>query len=571
MASKRDMHHLIMRNGIYHFRGYVPESLRDYFGRREVHKSLGTRSHAEALHRRDAERFRFREKLGLAEQKRRNDFVVVETLTDDQIIDLSREVYVRQWEFALSQCDGYAKTFVGDEAPDTSGYEELAAYLRRQLIKQEDELGVAQGWMDEVLETRMIELPVASDSARVLRAKILEVAVRVQDDLVDMIKGQPGKNASPAFFDFETQKPRLPTYIIDGRVGAKQPEKTTLALCVEEFLADIRIQRQDKGYKSVASSISLIIDFFGPDMNVTTMRNPECRRFREFILKLPSNARKKYPLVPITKVPEVRSPDDKLMSPTTVNKILGHVTQFLNWCEAMEKIDKAPSTKNFQVPETHASKEKRTPFSDHQLRSIFTSSQMQSEAKARSPFFWAYVIGLYHGLRLNEIMSLTADSITVIDDVPCIDIRYPEALKQEGAHGRSKTIPRVLPMHPILVQLGFVDYVQSKQTTGDIFDGLPVRGDGYRSRKVSDKSRKFLDALGISKGGPTFHSLRHCFRDAMTAARIPLEQAAFFGGWTLDGVMNQTYGSTPHGKLFKDDIDRVTYGEIDQMILGLAV
>ena len=79
-----------------------------------------------------------------------------------------------------------------------------------------------------------------------------------------------------------------------------------------------------------------------------------------------------------------------------------------------------------------------------------------------------------------------------------------------------------------------------------------------------------LDSLGIPPKGPTFHSLRDCFRDAMSEADLSQEVSAFFGGWKLPGVMNEVYGSSKLRRSYKSQIDKISYSDVDQMIVSQA-
>jgi integrase len=96
---------------------------------------------------------------------------------------------------------------------------------------------------------------------------------------------------------------------------------------------------------------------------------------------------------------------------------------------------------------------RRLPFTLEQLELVFTSPMMRQAARERSIYFWCFAIGLYHGLRLNEIASLAPEHITQ-NEIPTITIAAPKALITGERKGRSKVITRFFPMHPILVDPG---------------------------------------------------------------------------------------------------------------------
>lgn len=441
--------------------------------------------------------------------------------------------------------------------------------LRRGVIIGADPLGIADGFTDDILNQRLVDISRSPASREKLRRRITEVLAQVQIDLLDMITGQPGTRTDTSLLDPETRLPRTPSFTVDGRPGATGMVRNTLSALAGEFLREVRLRRRDKGYKAIEASMRLLQEFFGPDIDVQRVRRRQCNQFRDFVMSMPSNYRKRYPKAPIKDIPALRRPEHDLMSYANVNKILRHLIQFLRWCEEMEVIDRAPSSQNLTLRDPVSEKEKRLPFTDDQLRQIFTSPFMRAQASNHSMFFWCYVIGLYHGLRLNEIAGMDADCISVIGGTPCIEVRIPEEVLERETHGGTKTMPRTLPMHWVLIELGLPEFGSARPPGAKLFEEARAGADGYASRDVSDKTRVFLDSLGMPSGGPTFHSLRHCFRDAMTEADLSQDVSAFLGGWKLTGTMNAVYGSSKLRKSHKAHVDQVSFGEIDKIILSL--
>ena len=569
MARSRDTRNLIQRGDTWHFRGYVPKDLISVVGKREVHRSLMTTSYADAVHRRDAERIRHREWIEEERRRHQRQYLVLDELTDEQALDLAREVYAREWDVARDRRDEFAEQVRQTNTFQTGGYDAMYEELRRGAIIGEDPWGIAEDFADDILDQRLIDISGSTTSREKLRRRITEVLTQVQIDLLDMITGQPGARTDTSLLNPETRLPRAPTFEVDGRPGATGMVKNTLASLMDEFLREVRLRRRDKGFLAIDASMRLLQEFFSPDMDVKRMRRRQCNQFRDFVMSMPSNYRKRYPKTPIKNIPAQRRPEHDLMSYANVNKILRHLIQFLRWCEEMEVIERAPSSQNLTLRDPVSEKEKRLPFTQEQLRQIFTSPVMRAEAARGSMFFWCFTIGLYHGLRLNEIAGIDANCITVIDGTPCIEVHVPDEVLDRETYGGTKTIPRTLPMHWVLIELGLPEFASARPTGAKLFEGARAGADGYVSRDVSDRTRVVLDTLGIPTGGPTFHSLRHCFRDAMTEADLSQDVSAFLGGWKLAGTMNAVYGSSKLRKSYKAHLDRVSYGEIDNVILSL--
>ena len=564
------MRNLIQRGDTWHFRGFVPKDLIPVVGKREVHKSLKTSSHAEAVHKRDTARIRHRE--WIEEERRRHErkFLVLDELSDEQILDIAREVYAQQWEIALERREEFAEEVRTTDTFATGGYEAMYEELRRGVVIGGDLLGLAEDFTDEILDQRLIDISRSPKSRKRLQQRVAEVVAQVQIDLLAMINGKSSWNYDSSLIDPDRKLPREPSFEVDGRPGATRNVKHTLDPLTDEFLSEVRLRRRDKGFVAIKASMKLIKEFFGPDMDVRRIRRRQCNQFRDFMMGMPSNYTKRYPRKAIRDIPGLRKPEHDVMSYANINKIIRHLIQFLGWCEEMEVIDRAPSSKNLVLPDPVSEKEKRQPFTPDQLRQIFTSPLMQAEASRRSMFFWCYVIGLYHGLRLNEIAGLDAGCVVNVDGTPCLDVRVQGEILDQSKPGWTKTLPRTLPLHWVLIELGLPAFASSRPKGAKLFDEAKIGVDGYWSSDVSDRTRAFLDSLGIPPGGPTFHSLRHCFRDAMSEADLSQEVSAFFGGWKLPGVMNEVYGSSKLRKSYKSQIDKVSYGGIDQIVSSLT-
>ncbi len=67
------------------------------------------------------------------------------------------------------------------------------------------------------------------------------------------------------------------------------------------------------------------------------------------------------------------------------------------------------------------------------------------------------MIGLYSGARLNEIGQLTLSHIS-LDPVPHFRI----------LHAKNQSSTQDVPIHPKLIELGFLDYVEAIRNAGHI-------------------------------------------------------------------------------------------------------
>ena len=116
--------------------------------------------------------------------------------------------------------------------------------------------------------------------------------------------------------------------------------------------------------------------------------------------------------------------------------------------------------------------ESRLPFDEQDLRIIFSAGNF-AKAQTKPSKYWGAVLGLYTGARVNELGQLRVDDLEQVDGVWGIHIRHQV---------KNKASKRFLPLHPELLKLGFVDYVDEVKAHGfqHVFPGIPwgVHGPG---------------------------------------------------------------------------------------------
>ncbi|WP_349334629.1 site-specific integrase [Enterobacter roggenkampii] len=111
------------------------------------------------------------------------------------------------------------------------------------------------------------------------------------------------------------------------------------------------------------------------------------------------------------------------------------------------------------------------------------------------------LIGMYSGMRLNEICSLRAANIREIEGVLCFEV----------TEGKTKSAARIIPVHSLITPL--VLSLRGKPHNGFLFyrASMTDRADGKRStwhsQRFTRTKRKALGEVGSEL--KVFHSLRH--------------------------------------------------------------
>jgi integrase len=126
--------------------------------------------------------------------------------------------------------------------------------------------------------------------------------------------------------------------------------------------------------------------------------------------------------------------------------------------------------------------------------------------KAGDLYYWLTWLSICAGMRLGEILQLRTTHILRKPDRIYLS---PELVLKTDIGGGEQCI-RSIPIHQKLIQLGFLDYVDSLPKGAPLFHFKRLKDYGV-SQDPSKKFGEILTAIGIKKKGLSFHSLRHGF------------------------------------------------------------
>ncbi|WP_240796852.1 site-specific integrase [Terasakiella sp. SH-1] len=278
-------------------------------------------------------------------------------------------------------------------------------------------------------------------------------------------------------------------------------------------------------YQSV---YNVLMDIFGKDRLIEEIKRDDCRQFMDVVRHLPANAKKRFPRKSLLEISTLaRERGIKPMAPLTINKYVNKLSAMLNWAVEEELLDHNPA-KNLSVADPVHAQDKRLPFSDHQLQKIFSALSDKSGAE-----YWVPHIGLYNGLRLNEICQLNVEDVIVRDEVWCFNITRESDRGIDDKVLKTKSSERVVPIHPQLLELGFMRYLKQfqRKPRGKLFPDIRAGTTGYRSDQFSKWFSRFLKSIDADSDRTSYHSFRHNFRDALREADVRHEIAMLLGGW----------------------------------------
>jgi integrase len=244
-------------------------------------------------------------------------------------------------------------------------------------------------------------------------------------------------------------------------------------------------------------------------------------------------------------------PRAQKVSNATVNKLLGGVQAVGLWARdnglIPDDVPWADPFANMRLPEE---KPTREPWQLEELRLLFASPVFTNGARPTAgrgeAAFWLPLLGLFTGARLGELAPLTAEDVSVDEttQIPMITIREDT---EQGRRLKTATSARVVPVHPELVRIGFLRFVEDTRTkdgkTARLFPLLTPGPKGGFGEAWSKWFGRYIRSQRIANKASVFHSFRHGFKDALRAAGVSEDINDALTGHSGAGTVGRRYGA----------------------------
>jgi len=355
----------------------------------------------------------------------------------------------------------------------------------------------------------------------------------------------------------------------------------TFAEVYDAYMADPSHEWSDRTRLAYETTRRLALACFGGEAPMSEVNRATCRDFLDMLKSLPRNAKQRYPRLSPREAAHhahaVGDPD--IISPANANTYLNKLCGVLNWAVKEEFIGRNPA-KGLRLADRTSKREKRRPFSAVQLKLIFDAPiytgcrddrngyAAPGDQRPRGTRFWVPLLGLFTGLRLNEICQLEPADVREVESILCILVT---TVSSAGAEKRLKTVSseRLMPIHPTLLDLGFAEFALRKrrQDVSHLFGDIPLDPHGFRSVAFSKWFTRFLRSAGACEERTCYHSFRHCFRDAMRDAHVDRDIAHALGGWSSgvsgSGAVADNYGRGYRAKALSEAVEKVSYPSLD--------
>lgn len=258
--------------------------------------------------------------------------------------------------------------------------------------------------------------------------------------------------------------------------------------------------------------------------------------------------------------------DSGLATPTLQNKqsYIGGEHGFIVWAATSGHYPKFPKKENPAAGHVYyPAREKRLrrklgfqPFDLEQVRTLYAPDAF---AKLSPGARWAALLGLYTGARASEVGQLLIADIVDVSGTPALRI------SDDGEDQKLKTAAslRTVPLHPDLLSLGFLDYIE--RLRGEAWRVFPQADPKAKNGAGNWISKAFsLHVARTGKNWPEakrgFHSLRKTVVQQMQTAGVPSEVRAQLVGHDLDDEHHATYSRRFTAAELLPWLSRLAYG-----------
>jgi len=339
-----------------------------------------------------------------------------------------------------------------------------------------------------------------------------------------------------------------------------------------------------KSAREFETQINRFINVHG-DLPINEITRAHCIDFRDLMAKYPAHASKAIRQESIRTVvaqyTAKGAPTYRPLSADTLNeKVFAAVHAVL--ADAMkDNLIQANPMSSISVQDTGVQAPPKLPYNDVEVGKLFQCGvfrgQPIGDKKAGGDAQkWVPLLAAYSGARLEELGQLAITDVKVEGGVSYIhfqerydgvDPGYRRSLKNPSSH-------RKVPIHSVLIGLGFLTFVENQRRAGHIHLFPLLR---WREQKKRDKSDKVTadftkwwssySRTVVQDERKSFHSFRHTFKNRLRNAGVAKAlNDALTGHASSDEGDN--YGRDEEGLGFElsilaEAIEKLSHPEID--------
>lgn len=320
----------------------------------------------------------------------------------------------------------------------------------------------------------------------------------------------------------------------------KNPLKEVCAAFIEEGIRTNQWAPRPLGEKR--EHLGLLQEIIGPDISIENVTAENARQVKAVLQKYPKSRNKNPRTRNLSLTEAIELLDIEKLNVKTINNYLQSCSGLFSWAKTNGYIESNVfAGLTMRVNRRHAAKDGRQAFLIEQTRLMMEELTINKRGLINLDHQkWGPLIGLYTGARLNEIGQLQLNDIRQQDGIWCFDFNDNgdgKRLKNDGSR-------RLVPLHPKLIELGFLEYIDTLRKQGEsrLFPKLTYTTKSGWGRNLGRWfNEEFLVQLGIKSKSLVFHSLRHTVVTTLLQASVEEQIVKAIVGHSQSGVTQQHY------------------------------
>ncbi len=332
-------------------------------------------------------------------------------------------------------------------------------------------------------------------------------------------------------------------------------------------------EKREKNIQFDESVVDEFIEIVG-DIDFSTVTKKEVSYYIDVQTKLPPSRKKsvKYRNLSIREILDLKLKQKECQTPQNINKRLTKLNVFANWGIRQGLTVFNPfSNMKFKVKKIP---NKRQPFTTDELRKIlkpetylgwtvnFKHRFRTDRATNQIPYYWCFLLGVFSGMRTNEICQILLSQVKKEKGIWFMFVEDSEETKV-----KTESSIRKIPVHPQLIDLGFIDYVANlkrRKKPVRIFWELKEERDGYASKVSRHFNERFLPAVGVwKKHTKVLYCTRHTFINKLYSEKVDENVIKTLVGHEKEFTMKH-YGGEPFTpERLLEEISKVHYSGIN--------
>lgn len=353
--------------------------------------------------------------------------------------------------------------------------------------------------------------------------------------------------------------------------------------------AAIHQRQPEPGWEhKVRTAADLFAEHVGDQVPVHEISKRHIRNFVNDLAFMPKAMSLRFPGMSLEKAIKANRALEKPFPTPAPNTIRDNYYAPIRWLlNYAVELDALPSNPAHGVKVTGADKGRRASrkplFKVEELNAIFQHpvfAGCRSEDRPNTPgdhVFddhrkWTPLLMLFSGARPSEIAQLAVADVRGDNAIPYISVLTEYDPSDPDDHDfvlshKTENARREIPIHPKLIELGFLDYVRARRDAGDVrlFPGWVASKDRRKlysaARWIRNLNEKVIPTVTSRVPKPTLYSFRHTWKTLMAAHMVPPQYQNQLIGHSQSG-MDEHYLHDMGIENLYAAIEKISYKEL---------